>query len=48
MLRTHLTTFGAADDGRVFNGERGGAFAGVTYNRMWDRARRTAQTQIRE
>jgi integrase len=33
------------DGGSRFSGERGGALAGVTYNRMWDRARRVALTR---
>jgi integrase len=39
-----MDTFGADTEGRLFTGERGGALAGVTYTRMWARAREAALT----
>jgi integrase len=42
ILRRHLERFGADAEGRLFTGERGGALAGVTYTRMWARARKVA------
>ena len=42
ILRNHLDTYGTDDDGRLFRGERGAPLAGVTYTRLWNRARRAA------
>ena len=39
LLRDHLAQFGAADDGRLFSGVRGGELATVTYRRAWIKAR---------
>lgn len=44
LLVEHLEQYGTDQDGRLFRGERGGQLAGVTYTRMWDRARRAALT----
>lgn len=44
LLVEHLERYGTDPDGRLFRGERGGLLAGVTYTRMWDRARRAALT----
>ena len=44
LLHEHLTTYGTDQQGRLFHGERGGHLAGVTYTRLWARARRTALT----
>jgi integrase len=39
ILHKHLSTFGVDDEGRLFVGERGGDLAGITYGRVWARAR---------
>jgi integrase len=44
LLRNHIERWGVDEDGRVFVGERGGPLAGVTYSRLWQRARRKALT----
>ena len=44
LLRDHLAQFGAADDGRLFSGVRGGELATVTYRRAWIKARQDALT----
>ncbi len=44
ILRAHLKGHGTDDEGRLFRGERGGPLAGVTYTRLWDRARKAALT----
>jgi len=44
ILREHLNEHGTAADGRLFRGERGDPLAGVTYTRLWDRARKAALT----
>jgi integrase len=44
ILRNHLKEYGTDDEGRLFRGERGGPLAGVTYTRLWDRARQAALT----
>lgn len=44
LLRDHLAQFGAADDGRLFSGIRGGELATVTYRRAWIKARQDALT----
>jgi integrase len=44
LFHGHLTRFGTDADGRLFCGERGGPLAGVTYTRLWDRARKVALT----
>jgi integrase len=45
MLRQHLARFGTDADGRLFTGLRGHPISGVTYTRVWDRARRAALTE---
>jgi integrase len=42
ILHDHLKRFGTDSDGRLFRGERGDPLAGVTYVRLWDRARKRA------
>ncbi len=42
LLKAHIDQFGLDSDGRLFRGERGGMLAGVTYTRLWDRARKAA------
>lgn len=44
MLLDHLADFGTDGDGRLFRGLRGHHLAGVTYNRVWGRARQAALT----
>ncbi|MGW1837283.1 tyrosine-type recombinase/integrase [Streptomyces sp. NPDC002067] len=44
ILRSHIATFGTAEDGRLFFNERGGVVASTTYWRVWDEARRLAFT----
>jgi integrase len=44
ILRRHLKAYGTDDEGRIFRGEQGGVLAGVTYTRLWDRARAAALT----
>ncbi len=44
ILLDHLATFGTDQEGRLFRGERGHHLAGVTYNRVWARARAIAFT----
>jgi integrase len=44
LLREHLAEFGTDNDDRLFHGERGHHIAGVTYTRLWDRARKKALT----
>lgn len=44
ILRQHLTEFQPGADGLMFAGERGGHPAGVTYNRVWARARAAVLT----
>mgnify|MGYP001423083835 CR=1 FL=1 len=39
MLREHLDEFGTADDGRLFQSERGNVIAASSYSRVWKRAR---------
>jgi hypothetical protein len=39
MLREHLEEFGTADDGRLFQSERGNVIAASSYSRVWKRAR---------
>jgi integrase len=43
-LLEHLSRYGTDADGRLFRGERGGVLSGVTYTRMWSRARSMALT----
>jgi integrase len=45
VLRRHLKEFGTDDEGRLFRGLRGDVLAGVTYTRVWDRARAAALTK---
>ncbi|GHF12267.1 site-specific integrase [Streptomyces griseoluteus] len=42
ILRQHLDTFGAAEDGRLFTNERGGVVGSSTYYRVWQEARALA------
>jgi len=42
LLHNHLTTFGTADDGRLFRGARGGDLSESTYGRTWQQAREQA------
>jgi integrase len=44
ILRHHLAEFGAAPDGRLFTGVRGGELPTITYRRAWIKARQTALT----
>jgi integrase len=44
LLRDHLTSFGPADDGRLFAGVRGGELPTITYRRAWAKARQVALT----
>ena len=48
LLREHLALFGAAEDGRLFSGVRGGELATVTYRRAWIRARHDALTEAEQ
>lgn len=42
ILRDHMATFGAAEDGRLFANERGGVVGSSTYYRVWQEARELA------
>jgi integrase len=44
ILRTHIKEFGVADDGRLFQNERGGIVGSTTFSRVWEEARRLAFT----
>jgi len=44
ILRNHLAEFGAAPDGRLFAGVRGGELPTITYRRAWTKARQAALT----
>ena len=44
LLRHHLAEFGAAPDGRLFGGVRGGELPTITYRRAWIKARQAALT----
>lgn len=44
ILRRHLSEYGTDADGRLFIGQHGGPLAGVTYTRVWARARKKALT----
>lgn len=44
LLKEHLGAFGTDEQGRLFRGERGHHLAGVTYTRVWERARQAAFT----
>jgi len=44
LLRDHLEQVGAAPDGRLFHGVRGGEMPTITYRRAWIKARQTAFT----
>ncbi|GAA5045622.1 integrase [Thermocatellispora tengchongensis] len=44
LFRAHLTEFGTGPGGRVFMGVRGGELAGITYRRVWNKARQNALT----
>ncbi|MGP7998853.1 MAG: tyrosine-type recombinase/integrase [Streptosporangiaceae bacterium] len=44
FLRQHLAEFGAALDGRLFSGVRGGELPTITYRRAWIKARQVALT----
>lgn len=39
LRREHVTTFGTADDGRLFFSERGGIISYITYHRVWHETR---------
>ena len=39
LLRLHLQTFGGAEDGRLFQGARGGPLSESLYGRIWHQAR---------
>ncbi|MGP3979411.1 site-specific integrase [Streptomyces sp. 8N114] len=40
LLRTHLDTYGTADDGRLFRAARGGRVRSTEYCEVWHKARR--------
>jgi len=42
MLLAHVMTYGAAPDGRLFRGTRGGPLSGSVYGRAWHSARALA------
>jgi len=42
MLRAHVMAYGAAPDGRLFRGTRGGPLSGSVYGRAWQSARALA------
>jgi len=42
LLNWHLRTFGCADDGRLFQGARGGPLSESLYGRIWHQARAAA------
>ncbi|MFD5163251.1 hypothetical protein ACFWMJ_35240 [Streptomyces hawaiiensis] len=42
MWREHVTTFGTADDGRLFFTEQGRIITYTTYNRVWRETRALA------
>lgn len=42
MLRTHITAYGTAPDGRLFRGRRGGPLSESVYGRAWHAARTAA------
>ena len=42
MLRAHHAAYGAAPDGRLFRGTRGGPLSGSLYGRAWQSARTLA------
>jgi integrase len=44
ILRQHLDTYGAADDGRLFRTSTGGHVTPSAYDRAWDAARRYGLT----
>jgi integrase len=44
ILRAHLTEIGTNPDGRLFVGVRGGELPGITYRRVWSKARLNALT----
>ncbi|MFC6083696.1 tyrosine-type recombinase/integrase [Sphaerisporangium aureirubrum] len=46
ILRAHLAApYGKAADGRLFSGVRGGELPGITYRRVWAKARQAAFTR---
>jgi integrase len=45
LFHAHLKKFGTDSRGRLFQGERGGTLANVTYTRLWRRARKAALTE---
>ncbi|MEV5747170.1 tyrosine-type recombinase/integrase [Actinoallomurus sp. NPDC052308] len=44
ILRAHIKEFGVADDGRLFQNERGGIVGSTTFSRVWEEARKLAFT----
>ncbi|MFI8101618.1 hypothetical protein [Streptomyces sp. NPDC086023] len=45
MVRSHITRFGVADDGRLFfRAARGGRLASTEYSEAWETARRAVLT----
>ncbi|MER5224571.1 hypothetical protein [Streptomyces flaveus] len=42
LWREHVTTYGTADDGRLFFSERGGILSYTTYHRVWHETRALA------
>jgi integrase len=44
LLRAHLAEFGTGPGGRLFTGVRGGKLPGITYRRVWGKARENALT----
>lgn len=42
LYRWHISTFGTADDGRLFRGTRGGPVPSARYGEVWREARRLA------
>ena len=45
LLRWHLQTFGCAEDGRLFQGARGGRLSESLYGRIWHQAHAAAMPQ---
>ena len=45
LLRWHLQAFGCAEDGRLFQGARGGPLSESLYGRIWHQARAAAMPQ---
>jgi integrase len=47
MIRSHVTRFGTAPDGRLFRATRGAMLSENTYGRAWQKARQEALTPAR-